>query len=274
MLKRKLSIELILVIPVLIFMCIFYIYPLFNLLILSFGENQFTMSNYQKVFMTDLYYTVFFRSIKIAFLVTLFSLLIGYPFAYYVTYSKKKLMLFGFVAISMWLGVIIRSYGWMGVLGEQGLLNYLLSLVGISYESLLYNEKAIILGMVYILMPFMILPIFSVMSNINNNILLASKSLGATNFFTFIKVYFPMSLPGILAGSLLVFIQSIGFYITPSLLGGRNDIMIAQLIDTQVSELLNWPFASALAVLLLLITTLSLVLCSKIVPIKLLWGGK
>lgn len=272
--KRIVSIEFMLIIPVFMFMFIFYVFPMFKMLGMSFWNEGFTFQEYVNIFQTDLYYRVFFRSLEIALYVTIISLLIGYPLAYYITYSKQKLLLFGVVAISMWLGVIIRSYGWMGVLGENGLLNFFISSLGIPTESLLYNRGAVIVGMVHILLPYMVLPLFAVMSNIPDNVLRASNSLGATNPYTFIKVYFPLSLPGILAGSLLVFIQAIGFYITPALLGGKDEVMIAQLIEIQVNELLNWPFASALATTLLLITTLSLIVSSRVVPLKLLWGGK
>ncbi|GAB3794019.1 ABC transporter permease [Virgibacillus kimchii] len=274
MLKKKFSVEFLLIIPVFLFMIVFYIYPLMNMLTMSFWDGGFTFKEYLNIFQTNLYYNVFFRSLQIAALVTIFSLLIGYPLAYYITYSKKKLLLFGIVAISMFLGIIIRSYGWMGVLGENGVLNYIISSLGLSTQSMLYNKGAVIVGMIHILMPYMVLPIFAVMSNIPDNVLKASKSLGATNPYTFIKVYFPLSLPGILAGSLLVFIQAIGFYITPALIGGRSEVMIAQLIELQVNELLNWPFAAALATSLVLITTLSLIIVSRIVPLNLLWGGK
>lgn len=274
MTRAKFNVEFLLIIPVFLFMLIFYIYPLISMLTMSFWDNGFSIQEYINIFKTNLYYTVFFRSVFLALLVTIFCLIIGYPLSYYITYSKHKLLLFGIVAISMWLGIIIRSYGWMGVLGENGILNYFIGALGFTTKSLLFNKGAVIVGMVHILMPYMVLPIFAVMSNIPDNVLRASKSLGATNFYTFLKVYLPLSLPGILAGSLLVFIQAIGFYITPALLGGREDVMIAQLIELQVNQLLNWPFAAALATTLLLITTFTLIICSKFVPLKLLWGGK
>lgn len=272
--KTRISIKFLLIIPVFLFMLIFYIYPLVNMLSMSFWNEGFTLQEYKNIFQNELYYTVFFRSLQLAGFVTFFSLLIGYPLAYFITYSKHKLLLLGMVAISMWLGIIIRSYGWMGILGESGILNYVLGILGLATDTLLYNSSAVIVGMVHILLPYMVLPIFAVMSNIPDNVLGASKSLGATNLYTFTKIYFPLSLPGILAGSLLVFIQSIGFYITPALLGGRKEVMIAQLIEVQVNDLLNWPFASALATSLLIITTVSLFICSKVVPLKLLWGDK
>src|SRR5699024_2963892 len=111
--------------------------------------------------------------------------------------SKHKLLLFGIVAVSMWLGIIIRSYGWMGLLGENGVFNYFIQLLGIPTESLLFNRGAVIVAMVHILLPYMVLPLFAVMSNIPDNILKASRSLGGSNAYTFMKVYFPLSIPGI-----------------------------------------------------------------------------
>lgn len=273
--RKLLSNEFVLLLPILLFMLIFYCYPLLNLLKISvYGNDGFTLEHFVKLFSKDLYIRVFWESVKIAVNVTLISLLVGYPFAYYISYSNYKLALFGAVAMSMWLGVMIRNYGWMGVLGENGIINYFLTLAGIEKVKILHTNTAVIIGMVHILLPYMVLPIYSVINGINQNILRASQSLGANNLYTFGKVFFPMSIPGVIAGCLLVFIQAIGFYITPALLGGPNDIMIAQLIDIQVNELLNWPFASVLAVFLLTITVLSLLVCSKLVPMKLLWGGK
>ncbi|MFD5823107.1 ABC transporter permease [Nesterenkonia xinjiangensis] len=268
--------ELWLILPVFLFMIVFYFYPLISLLSLSFeGPEGFTLSHYATLFQTDLYLRVFLRSIEVSLWVTLFSLLIGYPFAYYAVYSKVKLLLFGVVLISMWLGIIIRSYGWMGVLGDGGLVNYILGLLGRQETSTwLYNEQAVVIGMVHILMPYMILPVYAVMRSIPDNVLKASRSLGASNRYTFFKVYAPLTLPGVLAGSLLVFIQSIGFYITPALIGGRNEVMIAQLMEVQVNDLLNWPFASALATALLIVTVVALLVTSRVVPLKLLWGGR
>lgn len=264
-----------LLIPIGLFFIIFYVYPLLSMMSRSFLlENGFSLGEYKNIFETKLYIKVFFKTLKIAAIVTLLTIIIGYPLAYFITYAKNKLVLFGIVAISMWLGVIIRSYGWITILGKHGLINYVLSFLGITNDTMLYNQTAVIIGMIHILLPYMILPLFTVMATIPQNILNSSLSLGATNFYTFSKVFFPLSIPGILAGSLLVFIQSIGFYITPALIGGREDAMIAQLIDIQVNDLLNWPFASALATILLIVTMGILFVSSKFVPLDILWGGK
>lgn len=268
------SIQLLLI-PIGLFFIIFYLYPLFSMMSRSFlVDSGFTLEQYKNIFKTKLYIKVFFKTLKIAVIVTFLAILIGYPLAYFITYAKNKILLFGIVAISMWLGVIIRSYGWITILGQHGLINYVLSFLGITNDTMLYNQTAVIVGMIHILLPYMILPLFTVMATIPQNILNSSLSLGASNFYTFVKVFFPLSIPGILAGSLLVFIQSIGFYITPALIGGREDAMIAQLIDIQVNDLLNWPFASALATILLIVTMGILFISSKFVPLDILWGGK
>lgn len=268
------SIQLLLI-PIGLFFIIFYLYPLFSMMSKSFFlDGDFSFGEYKSIFETQLYIKVFIKTLKIAVIVTMLAILIGYPLAYFITYANNKIILFGIVAISMWLGVIIRSYGWITILGKHGLINYLLSFLDISKDTMLYNQMAVIIGMVHILLPYMILPLYTVMATIPRNILNSSLSLGASNFSTFVKVFFPLSVPGILAGSLLVFIQSIGFYITPALIGGREDAMIAQLIDIQVNELLNWPFASALATILLIVTMGILFISSKFVPLDILWGGK
>jgi ABC-type spermidine/putrescine transport system permease subunit I len=179
------------------------------------------------------------------------------------------------VLIPLWTSVLVRTYAWMVLLGREGLLNKLLLYFQLVSQplSLLYTSKAVVLGMVQILLPFMILPLFSVMKGIDRNLLRASHSLGAGPAQTFLRVYFPLSLPGVVAGFILVFILALGFFITPALLGGRKDIMISMLIETQVRELLNWGFAAALSLVLLLTTFFILAIFHRFVGLEKLTGG-
>jgi len=175
---KKIPIEATLILPVLIFLFVFYIFPLLKMVNLSvISEGSFSLEEYKNIFTTGLYSKVFIGSIKTSVLVTALALFIGYPLAYFTTYSKHKLLLFGVVAISMWLGIIIRSFGWIGVLGDGGALNYLIKFLNIPTHSMLYNRAAVVIGMTHILLPYMVLPLFAVMSNIPQNILKSSKSL-------------------------------------------------------------------------------------------------
>lgn len=160
------------------------------------------------------------------------------------------------VLIPFWTSLLVRTYAWMVILGRKGILNKIIVGLGISDTplKLLHTAFAVDIGMVQMMTPFMVLALFSVMKGIDRRLLQAAASLGANKFQAFFRVFLPLSLPGIGAGALLVFIYSLGFFITPALLGGRKEVMISMLIDEQVSTLLNWGFASALALMLLLAT--------------------
>jgi ABC-type spermidine/putrescine transport system permease subunit I len=173
------------------------------------------------------------------------------------------------------MSLLVRNYAWMVFLGREGVLNRILLGVGIidAPLKLLHTTFAVVVGMVHMMLPFMILALFSVMKGIDLGLLKAAASLGAGSVQTFVRVYFPLSLPGVAAGSLLVFIFSLGFFITPALLGGRGDMMISMLIEAQVSELLNWGFGSVLAVILLVMTLILFYFYNRFLGLDRIWGG-
>jgi ABC-type spermidine/putrescine transport system permease subunit I len=169
------------------------------------------------------------------------------------------------VLIPFWTSLLVRTYAWMVLLGRKGVINQILINLGIIEEpiKMLYTTFAVNIGMIQMMTPFMVLALFSVMKGIDRGLLRAASSLGAGKFQAFIRVYVPLSLPGIGAGCLLVFIYSLGFFITPALLGGRKDVMVSMLIDEQVSSLLNWGFGAALALMLLLATAIFFFIYSR-----------
>jgi ABC-type spermidine/putrescine transport system permease subunit I len=181
-----------------------------------------------------------------------------------------------FIVLPFWTSLLVRIYAWMVILGRYGIVNsFLLKLGLISTPlNLLYNTSSVIIGMVHFLLPFMIFPLYSVMSGIDKDLVKAAYNLGATPFKGFIKVFFPLSLPGVGAGSLIVFILSIGFFVTPALLGGRQDQVISMLIEKQVTVQFNWPFASAIAFILLVITLFLFNISNRFLGIERIWGGK
>jgi ABC-type spermidine/putrescine transport system permease subunit I len=178
------------------------------------------------------------------------------------------------VLIPFWTSILVRSYAWMVLLGQEGLINRLLLAFGLLDEpvQLLNTRLAVYVGMIHILLPFMILPLYSVMRGIDRNLLRAAENLGATPVAVFRRVFLPLSLPGVGAGCLLVFILGLGFYITPALLGGQRDVMISMLIQQQVT-LLKWGIASALALVLLVVALGVYVVFTRLLGVERLYGG-
>ena len=247
-------------IPSIAFLAIIFIYPISLFLSKCFFDPGPTLKHLSHLFQDPVFFKVLWITFKISFTVTILCLLIGYPIAYLlsdVSEGARNLLMI-LVLIPFWTSLLVRTYAWMVILGRRGILNQVLLTLGVfdTPVKILHTEFAVDVGMVQMMTPFMVLSLFSVMKGIDRGLLRAAESLGATKFHAFIRVFLPLSLPGIGAGSLLVFIYSLGFFITPALLGGRKQVMLSMVIEEQVSTLLNWGFASALALLLLLSTLL------------------
>lgn len=194
----------------------------------------------------------------IALIVTLSTLLLAYPIAYTLAHSRKFTftLIIICVIVPYFTSVVVRTYSWMVILGRNGLLNQALLELGLIQEplGLMYNRLGVIIGMVYVLLPYLVLTLFSAMKGIDTNLLRAAHSMGASPFYAFRRIYFPLSLPGLISGCLIVFILAIGFFITPALMGGPEDVMIAMLIQREIELNLNWPLAAMLSLALLAVT--------------------
>ncbi|WP_353152882.1 ABC transporter permease [Pollutimonas bauzanensis] len=194
----------------------------------------------------------------IALIVTLTVLLMAYPIAYVLAYSNK--LFFTLIIISVivpyFTSVVVRTYSWMVLLGRNGILNQLLLNSGVIDQplELMYNRTGVIIGMSYVLLPYLVLTLFSAMKGIDYNLIRAAQSMGASGTYTFLKVFLPLSMPGLISGCLIVFILAIGFFITPALMGGAEDVMIAMLIQREIELNLNWPVAAMLSLALLAVT--------------------
>ena len=244
-----------LVMPVLIVLVVFYFYPVLRLFVWSFFDPDFTLKHYYHIFEQPLYIKILLRTFKIAFLVTLVSLVLSYPVATFLANAKgKKQLLMVCVVLPFWTSLLVRTYAWMVLLQSSGLVNRLLKSTGVIEKPLhlMYNTTGVVIGMVHVLIPFMILPIYSVLKGIDKDLKLAAYTLGANPVKTFFKITLPLSLPGVGAGVIFVFVLSLGFFITPSLLGGPKVTMISTLIESQVNTLNNWGFGAAIALVLLL----------------------
>ena len=265
-----------LLIPPIIFISIFLLYPLVQILLLSIvKEGRLTNEYYHRFFTGDVYMRVLLLTFKISIIVTLITLVLGYPVAYTMTICSKRTLALIMICIMIpfWTSLLVRTYAWMVLLRTQGVINQILLHTGLIHKplQLLYNDTGVIIGMTHVLLPYMILSLYSVMQGIDRNLLAAAQNLGANRFIAFWQIYFPLSVQGISSGSILVFIMGIGYFITPSLLGGQKNTMIAQLIQTQVSSLLNWGFGSAIAFVLLAITMLMLFISKKFLHVEKIW---
>jgi putative spermidine/putrescine transport system permease protein len=258
--------------PAILLLVLFFVLPIFRVFGLSLFDPGFTLQHYLRIFEVQVYLQVLARTLTVAFVVAMCCLVIGYPVAYLMADLPPRVtnILMIFVLIPLWTSVLVRTYSWMVLLGRQGLLNQLLLYLGVVSEpvKILYTSSAVILGMVQILLPFMILPLFSNMRGMDRNLIKAARSLGASPVRAFLRVFLPLSTPGIAAGFILVFIISLGFFITPALLGGRKDILISMLIESQVRELLNWGFAAALSLLLFVTTLVILAVFNRFVGLE------
>jgi putative spermidine/putrescine transport system permease protein len=223
-------------------------------------DPTFTTKNYEWFFTTDVNVAVMRRTFGTAALVTLVCLLISYPYAYLMTIvgSRMRALMFMVVLIPLWTSLMIRTLAWVVLLQDTGLINDALEAVGLSRLALIRTTTGVAIGMTQVLLPFMVLPLYSVLSKIDRRLLLAAASMGARPVTAFRTVYLPLSRPGIYAGSLTVFVLALGFYIIPSLLGSPENTMLSALIAQQIEGLLQWGRGSAMGIVLLLSTFISL----------------
>ena len=244
--------------PLVLLLVLFLVYPVGQLLLLSiYGDNGFTLAQYRQLFASSVYLDVLLITLKISLVTTLACVVAGYPIAYLISVvgKERKATLLFWVLLSFWTSFLVRAFAWIVLLGRNGVINKLLISLGIisSPASLLYNFGSVLVGMVNALLPLAVLTMLSVMENIDRNLPRAAATLGARPGMAFWKIYFPLSLPGVAAAGIMVFVTAIGFFIVPALLGGRRETMITQLIIDQVQQTMNWGFAGAISVLLLVV---------------------
>lgn len=244
--------------PLVLLLVLFLVYPVGQLLLLSvYGDNGFTLAQYRQLFASSVYLDVLLITLKISLATTLVCVFAGYPIAYLISVvgKERKATLLFWVLLSFWTSFLVRAFAWIVLLGRYGVINKMLVSLGIisSPASLLYNFGSVLVGMVNALLPLAVLTMLSVMENIDRDLPRAAATLGARPGMAFWKIYFPLSLPGVAAAGIMVFVTAIGFFIVPALLGGRRETMITQLIIDQVQQTMNWGFAGAISVLLLVV---------------------
>jgi len=277
--RREALRYLLALLPALVLLAGLFVYPLFGIVTRSvYNKGGYTLESYRQIVNVPVYLQVLGATFRTSALVTLLCLALGYPLAYVLATRRPRTaqLLMIVVILPFFTSIIVRTYAWMVLLGRNGIVNQYLMALGLTNEPLplLYNQAGVVVGMTYVLLPYMVLTIYSVMSGIDPGLVRAAHSLGASRFQAFRRVVLPLSLPGIAGGTLLVFILSLGFFITPALMGGPRDMMIAMLIEREVEFTLNWSFASALAVILLALTLVGFVGYNRIVRLDRVFEGR
>jgi putative spermidine/putrescine transport system permease protein len=258
--RRRSSGHILLLVPLAAIVLVFFIYPLGEVIGRSLFDPTLTLKHFARVFGDQLYIRVLWSTIKISALTSFLCLLIGYPMAYWMSEASPRVQsaLVGVVTLSFLMSLLVKTYSWTVLLQDTGVINSLLRRWGIIETPLplMYNLFGVLIGMVHMLLPFMILPLYAVFLKMDRSLRLASAGLGASPLRTWWTITLPLSLQGAAAGGFLVFVVALGFFITPALLGGPEQTMLSNLIDNQIRTVLNWPFGSALASVLLAFTVL------------------
>ncbi len=237
-----------------------FAYPVLESVWRSFSDPELGIENYRWALSNENNLEVIARTFGNALLAMLICLVLAYPYAYLMTIvgRRARIALVVISLIPFWTSLMIRTFAWIVLLQDSGVVNALLQLLGFGPLQLIRTNTGVLIGLSQVLMPFMVLPLYAVMSGIDHRLVTAARSLGARPSIAFLRVFLPLSIPGVAAGSLLVFIQALGFYVTPALLGSPSDSMLAQAIYAQVSGLLQWGRGGALGVILLVCTLLVL----------------
>ncbi|QCP51326.1 ABC transporter permease [Trinickia violacea] len=242
-----------------------------------YHDGSFTLANFQRIF-TGTYLDTFLLTFKLSFIVTGLTLLLGYPVAYFAASQSPRVssLILGMVVLPFWTSVLVRTYAWLVLLQRTGLVNKALMSMGIidTPLQLAYNQLGTVIAMVHILLPFMVLPLYSAMQKIPSNLVQAGASLGGSPLHVFLRVFLPLSMSGVLAGVTLVFVLCLGFYITPELMGGGKSIMVSMVVSRNVEIYNSWGAASAVSLVLLVCVFAIFFLASRVVPLEKTLGAK
>ncbi|MEG1483683.1 MULTISPECIES: ABC transporter permease [Clostridia] len=255
--------------PYIIWSALFIVIPLILVLFFSFtiedgNKMVFSLENYQRL-INPIYLKVFLRSIILAGTSTVICLLVGYPVAYIISkahISKRNTLILLFI-LPMWMNFLLRTYAWVAILGKNGILNSFLGLFGVEPVTLLYTNFAILLGMVYNFLPFMVLPIYTSLSKMDNDLINAAKDLGANSFQVFTKVIFPLSVPGVISGITMVFMPAVTTFAISRLLGGGKFMLLGDLIEQQFTVVGDWNFGSAISIFMMIVILISMAVMSR-----------
>lgn len=273
-----------LILPSVIVLGLLFVIPLLLMIALTFRESAFgvnagafTLRHYGEFFTNIVYLRLLWRSFWLSLWVALLTVVLAYPLAYYLSFQagKRKLTLLTIIIAPAWISFLLRVLSWKVLLGGSGALASLLTWLGLLREGtpiLLYSPAAVVVTLVYVWAPFVALPIFAALERIDHQLHEAAADLGANRWQTFWRITFPLSLPGVVAGFLFVFIPTVGEYVTPTLVGGVDGVMIGNIIQDQFVRALNWPFGALISVMMLLLVLLPLLLIRRFVRLADLAG--
>lgn len=266
--------------PITLIIFVIIVIPVGWLFYLSFvgSDGQFSFEHYEKMYQYKSYARVFITTFQVSLLTTLICILIGYPLAYFLSILPLRVAGIFMLAVLLpfWTSLLVRTYAWLVLLQKNGIMNDFAISAGLwdSPIKLVHNMTGTLIGMVHIMLPFLVLPLYGSMRKIDRDLMHAAANLGASPMVAFWRVYFPLSLSGMVAGSLIVFVLCLGFYVTPAVLGGGKVVMVATQITAILEHQFNWGAASALGVVLLLATLLVLYIASRLFKAdNILFGG-
>jgi putative spermidine/putrescine transport system permease protein len=259
---RRRGVELgLLLVPMLLLVVLAFDLPILNTALWSVFDpdtGALTLRHFQEFFQSNAYMRIIWRTLVLSFQVTVATVLLGYPLAYWATRlsSRWRLVVLSLVVITFWVSILVRTYAWIVILGSAGLVNRMLLATALVERPVefLYNEFGILIGMTNVLLPFLVLPLFAAMMRIDRRLLQVAETLGAGRLRIFWQVFFPLTVPTLAASAILIFILSLGFYITPAVLGGGRVPMIANMMDLLINRFANWEVAAVASVVLMVIT--------------------
>ena len=266
-----------LVAPFFLMVACLYLGPLLNILWLSLSDPEPGLQNYSKLVESDTLARIMWTTIRICVITTGFSVILGYSVAYAMVhaYRREQSFMLTFLLVSFWISILVRTFSWLMLLGRKGLVNESLEVIGLISEPVAFmrNELGVLIGMVHYMIPYAVLPLLVNMQTLDKRVMSASRNLGASASQTFFRIYLPMTRPGIVASALLVFILSLGFYVTPAVLGGGKVLMVAEYISVQLLVTLKWGVAAMLAALMLAGVLAMLWIMSKFMKLSTVFGG-
>ena len=259
--------------PYIVWSAVMIILPMLLIVMYAFTQKgndvltfRITLQNFVRFFSDPIFLEVLKRSLWVAVLTTVLCLVLGYPVAYIIAQAdgRKKMLLVLLITIPMWINMLVRTYAWVGILQDKGLINTILGWFGLGPVSLIYTDFAVILGMVYNFIPFMILQIYTSLTKMDKSYLEAASDLGANKIQSFLRITLPLSLPGVLSGITLVFLPAVSSFFIPKMLGGGQYVLIGNVIESQFLTSGNWNFGSAISLIMAVLIMISLYITKKV----------
>lgn len=266
-----------LILPAFLLLVVFYVAPILQVLAISVTEPEPGLGNYERLFTSGAVQRVIVTTLRICLITTVLALLLGYAIAYAITLASPRARGWWILAVlvPLWISVLVRAFAWVTLLRRQGLVNNTLMEAGIIAEPLplVWNEFGIVVGMVHYMVPFAVLPMLASMREIDPRLLAAARGLGGSRGQVFRGVFLPLSMPGVIAAAVLVFIFTLGFYITPAILGGGKTLMVAEWIGLQILDLIRWGLGTMMATMLVVAILVTLAVFSRIVDLRRIFGS-